>query len=423
MTNQEIINCDLAIIGAGMTGMAAALFAKNRGINTVQLGRIDSGIIFASSLVDLLGVHPISEKKIIRQPWEGLAQLVKDLPLHPYARINPQDIKTALNEMLSFFEEAGYPYCWEDNLNVEVLTAQGTLKPTYCVPRTMWAGVKALQAHDPCLIVGLQGLKEFSARQITNVLEQKWPELRAITISFPGTDNHKEVFAAHLARKLELAENRTKFAKLVKPELGNAKAVGLPAILGIKQTNAILNHLEEEIGVPVFEIPTMPTSVPGLRLKEIFATRLYQGFEKVKSVYPQDGSFLLDTGEKHAKVQAQAVLLATGRFMSKGLIADRTSIRENIFDLPVTQPLHRQDWHTVKFLDPGGHPVDQAGLETDSYFRPVDQAGTPIYPNLFAAGSILAHQDWKRMKCGAGLAFASAYAAVNAFMSLKIKEF
>jgi hypothetical protein len=32
---------------------------------------------------------------------------------------------------------------------------------------------------------------------------------------------------------------------------------------------------------------------------------------------------------------------------------------------------------------------------------------------LFAAGSILAHQDWMRMKCGSGLALSTAYAAVN----------
>ena len=31
-----------------------------------------------------------------------------------------------------------------------------------------------------------------------------------------------------------------------------------------------------------------------------------------------------------------------------------------------------------------------------------------------AAGSILAHQDWKRQKCGSGLAIATAYGAVQA---------
>ena len=45
---------------------------------------------------------------------------------------------------------------------------------------------------------------------------------------------------------------------------------------------------------------------------------------------------------------------------------------------------------------------------------PSDEQGRCLYPNLFAAGSILAHQDWIRQKCGSGLAIASAYAAVRA---------
>ena len=53
----------------------------------------------------------------------------------------------------------------------------------------------------------------------------------------------------------------------------------------------------------------------------------------------------------------------------------------------------------------------------DDSFRAVDGTGKTIYDNLFIAGSILAHQDWMRMKCGSGLAIATAYAAVNAFIN------
>jgi glycerol-3-phosphate dehydrogenase subunit B len=57
-------------------------------------------------------------------------------------------------------------------------------------------------------------------------------------------------------------------------------------------------------------------------------------------------------------------------------------------------------------------------LEIDNYFRPVNEGQHPVYPNLYAAGSILAHQDWMREKCGSGLAIASAYGAVNAYRKL-----
>jgi glycerol-3-phosphate dehydrogenase subunit B len=67
--------------------------------------------------------------------------------------------------------------------------------------------------------------------------------------------------------------------------------------------------------------------------------------------------------------------------------------------------------------DPRGHPINRAGLETDAFFRPLDRSGDPAYRNLFAVGSILAHQDWMRMKCGSGLAVSTAFKAVNAFVN------
>jgi len=99
--------------------------------------------------------------------------------------------------------------------------------------------------------------------------------------------------------------------------------------------------------------------------------------------------------------------------MGGGLHADRRGVRETLFDLPVHQPEGREGWHRQDFLDPKGHPVNRAGLEIDDSFRPLAASGRPAHAHLFAAGSILAHQDWIRMKCGAGLSIATAYGAVQ----------
>ena len=83
-------------------------------------------------------------------------------------------------------------------------------------------------------------------------------------------------------------------------------------------------------------------------------------------------------------------------------------------DLPVFQPPSREQWHSPDLFDPAGHPVDRAGIVVDDAFRPVDITGKVVRPGLYAAGTILAHQDWLREKCGAGLAVATAWAAVAA---------
>jgi glycerol-3-phosphate dehydrogenase subunit B len=118
-------------------------------------------------------------------------------------------------------------------------------------------------------------------------------------------------------------------------------------------------------------------------------------------------------------IRAEGVILATGRFWAHGLRADRDRIRETLFDLPVYQPKKRDEWHQEDFLDLRGHPANRAGLTIDNQFRPLNRAGKPAFEKLFAAGSILAHQDWMRMKCGSGLAISSAYAAVKAFSNMR----
>lgn len=416
-------DCDLAVIGAGMAGMAAALFAANRGISVVQVGG-SGGILFATGFLDLLGVHPVEELKSWPDPWAGIEALRKALPKHPYARMETREINAALDEFLSLLEAAGLPYSTTGDRNVRALTPLGTVKPTYSVPQTMWNGVIALEDKRPCLLVDFQGLKEFNGTQILEVLRDSWPDLRSARISFPGTEHMSRVYTRHMAQNLELSEYRERLAQRVRPLVKDAQVVGMPAIFGITRTREIVSKFQEEIGAPLFEIPTLPASVPGFRLKEAFEAMLPA--RGVRTLYQsmvlevlggQDEDFILRIGNQtpNEEVRAKGVILASGRFFGKGLVADRQRIRETIFDLPVLQPESRSSWHSRDLLDPRGHSVNQAGIETDDLFRPLDRNGHPAYPSLFASGSILAHQDWMRMKCGSGLAIATSYAAVKAF--------
>ena len=109
MAEPKSINCDVCVIGTGLAGMAATLFAANRGLSVVQMGHTGE-IIFASGLLDLLGVHPVGEKRSWSEPWAAIDALVRDIPQHPYARLKKEDIKAAFNEILSFLEETGLTY-------------------------------------------------------------------------------------------------------------------------------------------------------------------------------------------------------------------------------------------------------------------------------------------------------------------------
>ena len=291
----------------------------------------------------------------------------------------------------------------------------------------MWEGVKALEQKRPCLIVEFKGLKGFSAGLIAENLKDRWPGLRTIRVPFPGTGHQEEVLPEHMANALVLKGNRVKLAQLIQPEIKEAQCVGLPAVLGLYQSSKVISDLAELIGVPVFEIPTTPPSIPGLRLKEAFERGLrgkrplYFSQQRVVEVRQGRGGkfeIAIDSVKGRQTIHSEGVILATGRFIGGGLAADRKHIRETIFNLPVFQPESRREWHREDFFDRQGHPINRAGVEIDEHFHPINNQGRPVFNHLFAAGSILAHQDWKREKCGTGLAVATAFGAVKAFIQI-----
>jgi glycerol-3-phosphate dehydrogenase subunit B len=426
MTDIKTNHTKLTIIGTGMAGMAATCFASHNRIDTIQIG-INSGIIYSSGFFDLMGIHPIDTQLTWNNPWQAIDQLITDIPNHPYARLRKTEIETAMTQFLDFMEAADRPYMFIKNQNTEVITPVGTVKRTYAIPRSMWAGAVALKEKQSCLIVDFVGLKAFSAKQIADMLMPRWPKIRPLRISFPTVGASADLYPEQMARSLEVPSNRIKLADAIRPHLADAKSLGLPAILGIYKPRQARNHLEELLGVDIFEIPTIPPSVPGVRLKEALekflserGVRLIPQKRVLFAEQQKNGKFILSIGDLGSDkteqiIETDGVILAGGRFLGMGLYAGRKKIQEPLFNLPVFQPEDRALWHQTNFFDPKGHRISQAGLEIDNSFRPINASGKPVYDNLFAAGSILAHQDWMRQKCGAGLSIATAYKAVDAF--------
>ena len=408
---------DLAVIGSGLAGFAASIFAVSRRIVTAQVGNTGA-VAYTTGYLDLLGRED-GTRSDVTDPWQALEKLAVDQPNHPLAKVPGEDIREAFTVFTAFLGEGGIAYSKPGERNVTALTPAGTVKQTLCVPATMAAGCRAYAEKLPCVIVDFKGLKGFSGRQVAANLQERWPGLATARIDFPDIMTG-EIYPEVMARALEVPATREKLAVRLKAAAGVAKIVGLPAVLGMHRPDRVKAELERLTGLVIFEIPTMPPSVPGIRLREMFEQVLPQ---KGVTLIPQqkvtglcfeaDGARLsLADSFGPIELRARAVILATGRFLSGGLEAERTGIRETLLNLPVVQPDGRGHWYHDRYTDPRGHAIHRAGLTVDHAFRPLGADGQPYDERLFAAGVILAHQDWIRGRSGAGIAIASAYQAV-----------
>ncbi len=414
--DSRYIETDLAIIGMGLAGTAAAIFAGNRGMSCTVAGNTGA-LTYTTGYLDLLG---FLDSRIISNPWENLIELKNVSPGHPLADISATAIESAFAEFITFVGEHGIGYSSPGKTNICALTPAGTIKPTLCVPKTMENGIEALENKDECTIFGFHGLKGFSGSQIVANLRKGWPKLQQQKVAFPG---HRggELYPEAAARSLEVAENRKLLAEIINREAGASPFVGVPALLGMHKPDVVLAELQRLTGRLLFEIPTMPPSIPGIRLREMFEqalpgkNRMLVPRQKVEAIDFSNQFIELELSDNRGSlvIRAKSALLATGRFLSSGLTSRFDGISESLIGLPVYQPPSRRDWYRKEYFDSRGHDIHLAGIETDGSFRPLGHSGKPFDPRLFCAGTVLAHQDWIRQRCGAGLAIATAYRAVE----------
>jgi len=411
------IETDLAVVGTGIAGSAASLFARARGLEVAQFGH-SGALAYTTGYLDLYGA---AAGRKVADPWAGVAALAADEPDHPLSRVTQADLRAALTGFVAELNAGGLGYTAPGDRNLTALLPYGVTKTTLSVPETMRPGVEALAAKAPALILDFDGLQGFSAREFATNIAGTWPGLTTARLAFPEMEG-KQVFAEVMARALETRKTRQQLAALIEPLIGGVAYVGLPAILGVHGPDAVRADLEARLGVTLFEIPTIPPGVAGIRLREMFERILpARGVElepnlKVSQVVFDDGGVTLRLGGpmEALEVRAKAVVLATGRFLSGGLGSTRETVFETLIGLPLRQPESRESWFRDDYLAPEGHALNRAGVPVDASFRPVAADGRPVNPRLFAAGAILADQDWVRSRSGAGLAIASAWAAVQA---------
>jgi glycerol-3-phosphate dehydrogenase subunit B len=401
---------DLIIIGTGLSGLMAAKTAAETGKRVLIIGKGMGSLSLFSNTIDLLGVPPLAGMKMS----DGLSQWIKDYPEHPYSKLGWEGIDEALSSFSSLFPP---PYSFQNlgNGNWLIPTATGTLRPTYLIPITMVAGTSLKEGDG--LIVGMKGFKDFYSNFVADQLK-----CRGVTLPLPETFS-QEITATALARLMEKESVRAAMAKEIKKQLQGETRVGLPAILGLRDPIKVKKGLEEILGVEVFEIPALPPSIPGMRIFNRFKEWLIQ-----RGVTFLIGHSVATTTLKGKRCEgvdvfnppvtifytADRFILATGRFVGGGLKADGEKIFEPVFNLPVAQPKSREAWFKNSFFN--SHPIHQAGILTDSSFRPVNERGDLVLENVWIAGSILANHRCIEEKSREGIEIATGYrAAKNAF--------
>ncbi len=404
------MNYDLIIIGMGLSGLMAAKTSVEADRKVLIIGKGMGGLTLFSNSIDVLGILPLTETTPLR---DGLSKWILKHPDHPYGKMGLEKIKEALSSFKALFPP---PYTFQaiNESNSLIPTGAGTFRPTYLIPSTMIGGT--MIKKEKTLVIGFNGYKDFYPKQLANSFK-----CRSVTLSLSERPP-SEINATNLARWMEQPPFREFICNEIIKHIQDEESIGFPAVLGLKDPIVVIKDLERRIGLPVFEIPVLPPSIPGLRIFHRFKERLIQ--KGVTFLLGYSVSKIYLNGSRCEGIEvfnppilttytADRYILSTGRFMGGGLKANREKIFESIFNLPVSLPGPIEKWFGHSFFDK--HSIHRVGLSIDSSFRPVDESGKPILENVRVAGTILAHHNFLEEKSREGIEIATGYwAAKNA---------
>lgn len=346
---------DLIVAGAGIAGITSAAAAAGRGLRVALVSTGPGSFVLGAGCVEVQNMD-------------------RGMP--------------SLDEAMGFFrnltELAGCGFRGGLGEVRYIPTILGSFQTVSLAPFYMWSGEP--EAAAQVAVVGIKGLSSFDSNFVAERLVYHAGLLgrgstyvaREIELSIAeGTVAGTLQFGNRFDRD---ARFRAELCDALRPIAAKASLIILPGILGLKSGQEEIEGLEKELGCLLCELPTLPPSVPGMRLFNRLEARLrragvefFTGFpiQKLQIENARCKGVLLDTPARPLRLSSESLILATGPFSGRLL---------------------------------GNHSF---GVNGD--LRPVDATGALIAENLYAAGAILRSSSSARG--GNAMAILTGYAA------------
>ena len=410
---------DTVIMGGGLSGLVCGIALAKRGQRVAIVASGQSTLLFNGGSMELLGQV---DGKTVTAPLDAIATLPED---HPYRKIGADRIATLADQAQNLLADAGIRVEGTPAANHWRVTPMGVAKPA-------WLTLKSHVRIDdldklPCKRLALMCVRGFFDEpngMLANGLRELGFEVE--TIEFTTDDitalrrSPSEMRASSLAKRLVSNTSLQRVANQINALAVNADMVLMPSVLSDEDS---IDTLQSMVNKPLRLVATLPPSVSGNRMQAL----LRHYFQMLGGTYLMGDSAVSATldGDRLTSVttaklgdmplKANQFVLATGSFISRGLIADYERVYEPIMDLDVDADADREQWTRFGILEPQAYT--RYGVKTDSELRCMKQGKT--IQNLRAIGSVLSGHDAIKMCDGTGVSLLTALAAAQSILATK----
>lgn len=406
---------DTVIMGGGLSALTCGITLAKHGKRVAIVASGQSTLLFNGGSMELLGSIDGQE---VTAPLEAVATLPDN---HPYRKIGTERIASLASEAKQLLDDAGINMEGRPDANHWRITPMGVAKPAW-LTLSDHMRIDDL-SHLPAKRVALMAIRGY-LDQPNSMLAQGLRSLgmEVKVVEFTTSDitslrrSPSEMRATSLAKHLMSNSALQRVAEQINALAAEADLVLLPSVLGQNDDNDF-RTLQSMVNKPLRLVATLPPAVAGMRMQaqlrhyfRMLGGTYLMGDTAVSGTFDQDRLTAVTTAKLgDMPLKADHFVLATGSFVSRGLMADYERVYEPVLGVDVDADADRECWTRFGVLN--AQAYTQYGVATDNSLRCLIE-GKPI-TNLRAIGSVLSGHDAIKMGDGTGVSMLTALAAAH----------
>ena len=406
---------DTVIMGGGLSALTCGITLAKHGKRVTIVASGQSTLLFNGGSMELLGSIDGQE---VTAPLEAIATLPDN---HPYRKIGTERIASLANEAKQLLDDAGINMEGRPDANHWRITPMGVAKPAWLTlsDHMRIDDLSHLSAKRVALMA-IRGYLDQPNSMLAQGLRSLGMEVKVVEFTTSDITSLRrspsEMRATSLAKHLMSNSALQRVAEQINALATEADLVLLPSVLGQNDDNDF-RTLQSMVNKPLRLVATLPPAVAGMRMQaqlrhyfRMLGGTYLMGDTAVSGTFDQDRLTAVTTAKLgDMPLKADHFVLATGSFVSRGLMADYERVYEPVLGVDVDADADRECWTRFGVLN--AQAYTQYGVATDNSLRCLIE-GKPI-TNLRAIGSVLSGHDAIKMGDGTGVSMLTALAAAH----------
>ena len=403
---------DVVIVGSELDAFVASIRLQEIGYSSRIISSGKGSYLYGLGSIKVFGTKKNKIDNLHTDPFNAIESLPN---FHPYKKIGEKNVEESIRWFLEYMTNKQFNYSFKKN-NSYTISPIGIKMPSYGLYYNQLNFEEIKDANIS--IVHFKNQRDFHSQLIAKSLKEHSQKIEIVFVDPPDKNQHLD--NSSLALSFDRLSNVDAYFKKIKEKLSkDSSAVIFPAVLGVSKYRKIINRIREILSKECYEAPTLPPSIPGIRLNKVLEREvlkfnsIHRGSHAVKAnIQGNNCTSIVDNFGR--TIEGKAFIFSNGGILMGGLSVNTDgSIVEKIFNSKINQINPMACEKSYESLN----ALQSSGILTDEKLKPL-RDGHECLSNVYFTGRNLSHWNPSSELSSEGISIASGWYCANNIASI-----